>query len=258
MRGMTTVVTALAAALLLATPGVHAQTCGDPDGSGIDVIDAANVLRAAVGLPSNCSAVPAACDVDANHDIDVVDAANVLRAAVNLPARLGCAAPGITRFVTSVEDASGTSAQLTLGIAPIPQAGAPATIGDITGATTVKEGGSNTLTVTFDTAGAAAASAAAAAPGDAAASAAGDPTLLIAVQTGAGVPVDGFFMLPLTGATGEVTIVTMFGDRIPTHTFMFELATSDQGIVSQYAPFLQVVATPTPRKTPQGNPSPPD
>jgi hypothetical protein len=72
-------------------PAPTGRACGDADGNGIvDVIDAANVLRAAVGLASACALAPAACDVDAGGAIDVIDAANVLRAAVALPAQLGC------------------------------------------------------------------------------------------------------------------------------------------------------------------------
>jgi hypothetical protein len=67
------------------------QTCGDVDGNGtVDVIDAANVSRAAVGLPSSCTGAPNLCDVDGSGTIDVIDAANVSRAAVGLPAANNC------------------------------------------------------------------------------------------------------------------------------------------------------------------------
>jgi hypothetical protein len=70
------------------TPGV----CGDADGNGVvNVIDAANVGRAAVGLPSACDAAPTRCDVDGNGVINVIDAANVGRAAVGLPSVTQCA-----------------------------------------------------------------------------------------------------------------------------------------------------------------------
>jgi hypothetical protein len=86
----------LAVACLLvlgAATGARAQGCGDPDGNGmVDVIDAANVARAAVGLPSNCTL--ATCDVDGNGSINVIDAANVARAAVGLPAALNCGGGG--------------------------------------------------------------------------------------------------------------------------------------------------------------------
>jgi CxxC motif-containing protein (DUF1111 family) len=80
--------------LALAAPArARAATCGDADASGVvDVLDAANVLRAAVGLPSACAAHAAECDVDGSGLVDVVDAANVLRAAVDLPAAQSCPA----------------------------------------------------------------------------------------------------------------------------------------------------------------------
>jgi hypothetical protein len=78
-------------ATLTVIPGGPGPTpgCGDPDGNGtVDVIDAANVARAAVGLPSNCT--PATCDVDGSGSTDVIDAANVARDAVGLPAVRAC------------------------------------------------------------------------------------------------------------------------------------------------------------------------
>jgi hypothetical protein len=80
-----------ALALLAAAGSASAQSCGDADGNGnVDVIDAANVLRAAVDLGSACATATARCDVDASGVIDVIDAANVLRTAVDLPANLNC------------------------------------------------------------------------------------------------------------------------------------------------------------------------
>jgi glucose/arabinose dehydrogenase len=77
--------------LVLETRAVAAApSCGDPDGDGIDVVDAANVLRAAVGLPSTCSLAPAACDLDGMQGIDRADAADVLRRAVGLAPTRDC------------------------------------------------------------------------------------------------------------------------------------------------------------------------
>jgi glucose/arabinose dehydrogenase len=85
------VVAALVSTLALEEAG--AQTCGDPDRNGLDVIDAANVLRAAVALPSTCTMAPSLCDLDASGTIDVVDAANTQRAVVGLPAADACIPP---------------------------------------------------------------------------------------------------------------------------------------------------------------------
>jgi hypothetical protein len=60
--------------------------CGDADGDGrVDVTDATEVLRAALGAPSACVPVPARCDVDGVGGVTVIDAASVLRQAVGLP-----------------------------------------------------------------------------------------------------------------------------------------------------------------------------
>jgi glucose/arabinose dehydrogenase len=67
-----------------------AAACADPDGNGVDIVDAANVLRAAVGLPSTCALDPAACDLDAMHGIDRGDATDVLRRSVGLAATNDC------------------------------------------------------------------------------------------------------------------------------------------------------------------------
>src|SRR5258706_7253429 len=68
----------------------RAAACADPDGNGVDVVDAANVLRAAVGLPSTCTLEPAACDLDGMHGIDRGDAADVLRRAAGLAPSNDC------------------------------------------------------------------------------------------------------------------------------------------------------------------------
>ncbi len=68
----------------------RAASCGDPDGDGVDVIDAANVQRAAAGLPSSCALAPAACNLDGTGGIDAADAADVLRRAVGLAPTRDC------------------------------------------------------------------------------------------------------------------------------------------------------------------------
>ncbi len=88
--------TALRALLLVAAVSFGARTaaavpsCADPDGDGVDVIDAANVLRAAVGLPSTCTSAPAACDLDGMDGIDREDALDVLRRTVGLAPTRDC------------------------------------------------------------------------------------------------------------------------------------------------------------------------
>ncbi len=66
-----------------------AQGCGDPNGSGtVSVTDGVQVLRAAAGLASDCTA--GACDVNADGTTSVTDGVVVLRAAAGLPADLVC------------------------------------------------------------------------------------------------------------------------------------------------------------------------
>ncbi len=71
-------------------PAAGVPSCADPDGDGVDVIDAANVLRAAVGLPSTCASAPAACDLDGMQGIDREDALDVLRRTVGLAPTRDC------------------------------------------------------------------------------------------------------------------------------------------------------------------------
>lgn len=78
------------AALAQEAVPARAASCADPDGDGVDVIDAANVLRAAVGLPSSCALAPAACDLDGAGGIDRADAADVLRRAAGLAPTRDC------------------------------------------------------------------------------------------------------------------------------------------------------------------------
>jgi hypothetical protein len=87
---MAVVAAGVACAIACSAARVGAQGCGDPDGNGVDVIDAANVLRAAVALPSSCTGAPQLCDVDGVGGITVVDAASVLRRAVGLPGANAC------------------------------------------------------------------------------------------------------------------------------------------------------------------------
>ncbi len=80
----------LACCTLAARTALAAPSCADPNGDGVDVVDAANVQRAAVGLPSTCSSAPATCDLDGKNGIDHDDALDVLRRAVGLTPTRDC------------------------------------------------------------------------------------------------------------------------------------------------------------------------
>jgi hypothetical protein len=67
------------------------DACGDADGSGsVTVTDGVQVLRAAAGLDSPCTA--ARCDVNGNGSITVTDGVQVLRDAAGLPTTPACPA----------------------------------------------------------------------------------------------------------------------------------------------------------------------
>ena len=73
------------------TSPAQAQDCGDADGNGqVTVTDGVNVLRAAAGLSSACTARASLCDVDGNATVTVTDGVNVLRSAAGLSASLDC------------------------------------------------------------------------------------------------------------------------------------------------------------------------
>jgi hypothetical protein len=86
VRGTVRSATVVAVLLVAAVAGPRiseAQPLCDPNGDGvIGVTDGVQVLRAAVGLPSDCTL--ATCDADGDGVITVVDGVNVLRAAVSL------------------------------------------------------------------------------------------------------------------------------------------------------------------------------
>jgi hypothetical protein len=245
-RGWFAVLAATAVGALLAATEVRAQTCGDPNGDGLDIIDAANVLRAAVGLPSTCAGIPQACNVDGGAAIDVVDAARVLRVAVGLSAaELECPLPEITDFVNDVEVPGGAQGTLTLGIAPIPQAGAPATIASVEGGGQAEPGGTNAVTVNF-------------AGGAAAAAAASDPGLVVAVRKADATLAEGFFDLAVPAIAGSITVVLSFPDTLGPGPFAVVFATRAQGVLGAFVELPQVTSaqptpnakTPTPRRTP--------
>jgi hypothetical protein len=229
----------VAAAATAAT--ARAQSCGDPNGDGLDVIDASNVLRAAVSLPSSCTPQPAFCDVDGSGGLTVIDSANVLRRAVGLAGADDCpsAGPGATDFLEAVETDDGARGTLTIGVAPLPSANAPDTISEdrtfqvaFAGGfepanENVIPGGSNTMTVEFD-AGAASASAAA-----------GEPTLIVAVQDDQDQFVSGFFELPLAAVSGIETLRLFYADDLGEADFFLAFATRNGDVVSNYRRFRQ-------------------
>jgi len=70
------------------TPG---PICGDVDGDGMLTIgDVESVLAAVTEEPSTCDNLPDRCDVDGTSEVDIVDAANVLRRAFGLPGASSC------------------------------------------------------------------------------------------------------------------------------------------------------------------------
>jgi hypothetical protein len=239
--------TLLICCVLGTTSAARAQTCGDPDGDGLNVIDAANVLRAAVELPSACEQARKACDVNNQGGIDVIDAANVLRAAVALPADLECPAPEITDFLDDAEIEGGGEGVLTFGIAPIPQPGAPSTIGNVDGPGDAPAGETNAVTVSIDT--------------GAAAAAANDPGLIVAVTGQDGEFVEGFFDLPLPTGSGDTQVNVTFPEGLGNEPFSLQFATRVGGVLGDYAELEQdpepkftttprATTTPTPRPTP--------
>jgi hypothetical protein len=214
--------------------GATAQTCGDADGNGsVSVADGVRVLRAAAGL-GDCD--PRACDADGNGTVSVADAVNVLRAAAGLAATLTCAASPVASFVEAVTTSDGTTATLQVGVAPIPSAGAGTTVGSPQGNTNVIPGGSNTVTVPFDTSAALRTNRFA----NGAAASAGDPRLVVAIQNANHQFIEGFFDLPLATISGEVTLTIVFSQDLAQGTFFLAFATiDDQGVVSQYTTFEQ-------------------
>jgi hypothetical protein len=231
----TRIFTAATAALLLTGTGALAQVCGDPTGDGlITDADGVNVLRAAASLSSACASQT--CDINADGVINDVDGVNVLRAAAELPATLECIEEEINDFVSNVETEEGQPpAELRVGAAPIPDQGAPGTIGTIEGNTAVMAGGSNTVTVPYD------ASTQAAAAGVGPAQLSG-LLMVIAIATPADEGADfadGYFTIPLSTVIGQVTITMRFPASLGPGTFLLCPATEFQGALSQYGALPQ-------------------
>jgi len=219
-----TLVVVCQCALLLAAATSWAQICGDPDGSGtLSVSDGVQVLRAAAGLSSSCSAQ--VCDVDGNGDVNVTDAVNVLRAAAGLGATITCNTQ-VSQFVNDVETSDGTRATLEVGVALVPGSGAPSTVGQPTGNGNVVAGGANTVNVPFD---AQSAVAAAAAAGD------GNALLVLAVADTQANLFDGYYTLPLAALSGQITLNVFFPQTLGSQSFLLCPATLVNGVLSQYA-----------------------
>jgi hypothetical protein len=242
---MIRILAAVGCAVLLSALPARAQQCGDPNGNGIDVIDAANVLRQAVGLPSSCSANPTLCDVDAVGGVTVIDAANVLRQAVGLPAQIACAASSdVTDVVDRVETRQGQAPTIS-GPVPIPSSDTQTVddnfdfnasgVGMTSPNDKVIAGGSNMLGVDFN--------AAAASPEIAAA---GDTTLIVAVQRQDGTFMNGYFEVPLQSLTGQETLTSVFSQQLGNQPFSLAFATRRGTVVSRYTPFPQQPVRVTP------------
>lgn len=208
---------------LLGPATALAQICGDPDGAGsITVSDGVQVLQAAAQLPSTCTV--AVCDVDGSGVVSVTDGVLVLRRAANLPANLTCGTP-VGNFVNNVES-GGSQAVLEIGIAPLPGAGAPSTIGQVTGPQNVTPGESNTVDVPFDTAGGA--NAAQSEP----------PVFVLAIADLEGQFFDGFYVLPLDDQSGTATLTIGLPADL-TEPFLLCPATQVNGVLSNYGVYRQ-------------------
>jgi len=110
----------LTAVVLAALYGrASAQVCGDADASGtVTVTDGVQVLRAAAGLSSTCSAHAASCDVDGSGTATVSDGVNVLRKAAGLSITEACPTNGGAGDVAQVTDA--LVPFLALGLSQVP------------------------------------------------------------------------------------------------------------------------------------------
>jgi hypothetical protein len=222
-RSLARILLALCAtALVLAAAPGWAAVCGDPDGSGtLTVTDGVQVLRAAAGLSSDCFLQ--ICDVDGNGNVGVTDGVNVLRAAAGLSASTTCNEP-VSAFVDDVQTSDGTHAVLEVGVSPIPGKNAPTTVGQPSGDGTATPGGSNTVTVPFNTGSAVSALALAS-----------DAMLVFAVADLKGNLFNGFFELPLASLSGEVTLKVSFAPTLSNQSFLLCPATRVNGILSRYA-----------------------
>ncbi len=241
---MRTMCAPIAAVLLALSPSVTlAQLCGDADGDGtVGINDGVQTLRSAAFLSSTCSAN--VCDVTGDGDVNLVDGINVLRAAASLSSQHVCPSE-VTGFVNGVEGSDGTDSSLDIGVAPVPGAGAPETINDVEGDTNVEGGESNSVTVTYDTGAGA---------GAGIAGAAGEQSLIVGVRTLRGIPRRGFFKLPLTTPSGQITVIITFPPNLPDEDFLLGFATLDADGVGQVVTLRQhpgptPIPTPTPRPT---------
>jgi hypothetical protein len=220
---------ALVAALVVggsAFDHASAQVCGDPSGDrNVTVADGVQVLRAAAGLDSLCATLPAVCDVDGSVATTVADGVNVLRAAAGLPSLRRCPT-GVTGVLGGVES-DGPPPRLEIGMAPIPAPGAPVTISDIQGSTTVTAGSVNVLTLTYDISA-----------GAAEVAEAGNISLIVAASS-SGSFAAGFFELPLEARAGTIEVRVTLAANLGPGEFDLEFSTRSEQVVSQYWAFRQ-------------------
>jgi hypothetical protein len=132
--------------------------------------------------------------------------------------------------VSEVQNEDGPPGSLRVGAAPIPGQGAPDTIGDIEGNTTVVAGGSNTVDIPYD---------ASAQAGAAQAAQAGQLFLVIAIADLEGVFVDGFYTIPLSAIAGVVRVTIVFPQSLGEGSFLLCPATEFAGALSQYGVLQQ-------------------
>jgi hypothetical protein len=222
---------------LLIARAPSAQTCGDADASGaLSVSDGVAALRTASSLFSKCPT--RLCDVDGNGTITVTDGVNILRAAAQLQATQNCP-QDVPDAIDQVQTTDGTQAILEVGLAPVPEPGAPTTISSVASGGQASRGRSNAFLVDYDVRGGAAA-----ASTDAhAAAATAAPTLIVAAHR-SGEERRGAFALPLPTNAGQQAVAVTFPSTLDATPFSVDFATvSDSGEVSTYVSVEQVPTT---------------
>ncbi len=196
-------VSLMLASTVVAASIASAQICGDADGTGgVTLTDGVQTLRAAVGLPSQCSG--RVCDMDGSGDVTTIDGVNVLRRSAGLSARTDCG----TRFGEIVKvRVQGVEADVHLEAPPVPPVGAPQDVVSVTGPASVPAGGTATFTVQL------------ARPVD---------SLIFAFSEG-GATVDGFAELAAGSGGGAVEVVIDAGTPAGGAAGDFQIASRTAG-----------------------------
>ena len=199
---------------------VHAQVCGDADGSGhTTVTDGVQVLRAAADLSSECRGN--VCDLDGNGSVTVSDGVQVLRRAAQLSAQVSCGT-GFGKLVKTIV-VGGVPAELQIGDPPTPDNGAPQNVFSIDGLSKVQSGQTASFTVQL------------ARPVD---------SLVIALQEN-GAFVDGFAEVP-TGNASTIDLTLEAADVLEDTTVDLNVGTRVGGQIGGFqSKAITVVASST-------------